>query len=184
MSNFTVSSEGQFVNRIKQRQSKWVGLGKFSFTLKVPQDTYPGEYSWWYMQEFGVPPHDINPKNSKYLVFPGPEGKVFWDSVIHHPGFKASHSVTLVKETIDNMVRDAIRAAFAEGGADNPQILKEALLKAGETAKELIVESMAQTLSIIPREVDPEYPLQSGKLGGRIASQEFDRIATIVDTSG
>lgn len=179
---FSVKSNGKFIERIQSRINKWSGL-KLAACLKVSEDL-----KWWYWNEYGTAtysekaptgPYSIDPKNTDLLIFPDSHtGEAVYTEHVTHPGIKPSRSVTKVWDEIVNQANQKLSEAFEQGALDNPQILKQAILDAVALGKELIVQSMAVNL---PGYRDENPPISAGRLGGLTASQVFEAEARVVD---
>lgn len=171
---FKLKSGGRFkatINKIKGTLPTVVGA----------KLTVPPELAWWYWMEYGTAPHVIKPNSSKYLVFPGPNGKTFAEEV-NHPGTKPLRIVETVYPEIKSEASRILAESFAKGALTNPELFRQAFMDAVQRAKVLIVESMAKTLQPNgPRPVDSTYPKQSGKLQGKLASNVFEEQSTVVE---
>jgi len=170
------SFKGDFLEKINKRLEQWEGQPKIAAAITVPP-----ELQWWYYQEFGVAGHPIAPVQSKQLVLPGPvfipEGQsVEW------PGIEPTHTVGTVYEKLQEKAVEQLPALFGDNGYNPEEVKKQFLTQFMEEVKQEIVDQMATDIPGT-REANADYPKQGGKLGGRHASDVFDELATIEDTS-
>jgi hypothetical protein len=198
-----VRSKGIFRKQIQERIQRWQSVSAYTAILRVPY-----EHRWWYWQEFGTAsgydapdampegmvvsndlPSSANPSGygivpklhsgTDYLVFEA-GGTTHFARSVHHPGIKARKPVRKVLETIVAESRQYVRSALAHGGSSSPEHLKAAVKATGERAKQLIVQSFGLHVSGV-RKPNPEYPNQTGKLGGSTAADVLkDAIAVSV----
>jgi len=173
---FKIGVRGQFAQRLQDRIEKWAATNKVSARLRIPK-----ELEWVYWQEYGVPGHTILPVESKMLAFPGEGGTELRDQV-EWPGVKPHHTILNAMDEIADAAREHLVQAMNRGGADDPEIVKEEMAQAVETAKALIVSGYERDLPGT-RPDNAEYPKQSGKLHGETAASVFDELAEVVDGS-
>lgn len=169
----SVSSGGQLIAALRDRYSKWSGL-RASARLTVPP-----ELSWWHHQEFGTAPYPIDPITGEALAFPQ-GGQTVIREHVDHPGLKPKRMVTQVLPDIENKTSENVNRALAEGGIDDPEMVRAAVIQSVRDAKELIVQSIAQNLPGT-RPANPDYPKQGGKLEGRTAAEVFEAEAVVVE---
>jgi hypothetical protein len=183
----TTRVSGQFSKAMQGRIQRLEGV-TISARIEVP-DTLV----WWYWQEFGTASsgdagrasghsYEIVPKQAKLLVYPYNGQKVISLRVEAHPGIKPRRSVTKALPEIREATQANVRKALVAGGADHPELIRQAILESAQEAKRLIVESIAQNIPGT-RDGDSEEHISPGKLGGRTAASVFDEEAQVVDLS-
>lgn len=170
----TLRSKGQFAKRLQERIDKWAAAKGIAARIHIPP-----ELEWVYWQEYGVPGHKIVPVESKMLAFPGEGGTELRDQV-DWPGIKPHHTVTKSLDDIHTNAAVLVQEAMAQGAADDPELLRQAVVNAVEEAKAIIVGGMAADLPGT-RPDNPEHPKQSGKLHGDTAANVFDELAEVVE---
>jgi predicted DNA-binding protein (UPF0278 family) len=185
---FKVNFKGDFTQRIQKRIAELAANKSPAARIRVPADM-----KWWYFQEHGTrgktsgsngKQYTISAKPGGKLVFTNSQGvKVFADSVPHY-GVKPSRFLTSVLPEIQAEVRRAFREALLKGALDSPADFKAVVLHSVQSAKKLIGDSMRAKLQPNgPKPSNSTYPKQSGKLGGQLAADVFERDAIVVDTS-
>jgi len=167
-----VTSDGAFARRLEERIEKWRG-NKIAATLVVPD-----ELKWWYFQENGVPARTIVPVESTRLAFPGEGGGTELRTSVDWPGIKPHHTVQNVMEDVHLETQALVTQALQAGGADDPELVKQAVAEAVKEARALIAAQMAEDLPGT-RPDNPTYPKQSGRLHGETASSVFLSLAGV-----
>ncbi len=176
--------QGLFTKKLNARIEAWNGAPKSGAQLYAPD-----ELSWWYFQEYGTAnkgvhggaTYPIEPVDAKELVFPGPGGAgVTRTHHVDHPGIPPRKAITQVLPQIQDNIKKLIRQSLADGGVDQPGLIKDAVLQAAEDAKALIVESIAEH---IPGTRSGTEDIPAGRLHGSTAASVFADLSTIVDTT-
>lgn len=181
---FKTQIAGKFVEQVEARARKWADT-KISARITVPD-----ELVWWYWQEFGTAAsgdagrasghtYEIVPVKAKYLIYPYQGKKVMTLKVEAHPGIKPRRSVTKALPDIRDNTKTTVRQALHQGGADHPELIREAILEATLAAKRRIVASIAENITGT-RVGDPDNFISPGRLGGETAASVFDSQAQVV----
>jgi len=176
MFSLKVVTNGEFSKRLEARAEKWRGR-KIAAHIHAPD-----ELKWWYWNEHGVPARTIVPVESTRLAFPGEGGGTELRTSVDWPGIKPHHTVQNVMEDVRAATQVLVRHALDNEGADNPDLVEQAVVEATKEAKSLIVTQMAEDLPGTRRD-NKTYPKQSGKLHGETAASVFDRLAGVKDDS-
>ena len=169
---FTVKAQGLFSKQLQARIEKW--SGSVATRIRIPE-----ELRFLYWQEYGIPGHTIVPVEAKVLAFPGEGGTQLRESV-SWPGTKPTRTISKSLDEIHAAAAMHLQGALQAGGADDPELVRRALLEATEEAKAVIAEGLATDLPGT-RPENPEYPKQSGRLHGETASDVFTALAEVVE---
>lgn len=170
---FNTSLTDKFQQEMEKRANAWSGKPSLSYAISIPP-----ELMWVIYQEFGIN-HYYNITGPDGVAFQGHSGLTILPSVIH-PGLQPTHTIGTINEAMMNgPLQEAIVKAFATSGYQ-VEGTKAYLNDFMEAVKLLIVEQMATDLPGT-RPADPQFPLQSGKLLGRTASEVFAENATVVN---
>lgn len=104
------------------------GKGEFNKTTD-PNATGVFAAWYWYMIEFGTPPHTIRAKNAPRLVFEGREGVLKYMREVSHPGTtRYAHIFPIYRSEKKNMKRRMARAvnvALKKAIANQPVTQKD-----------------------------------------------------------
>jgi hypothetical protein len=168
---------GNFLSRIKARQVAWSATTKLGARLHLPDGM-----EWVYYHEvgtFGPYPIPTMPTGVAYL---DDNGVLVKAAQVFHPGVKATHMIQNTMPEIDRASAEAVQEAFIAGAADNPATLQGKLEQATEEAKNLITQSISQSLPGT-KAFNAQFPKQSGKLKGATAAEVFNEQAEVIPLS-
>lgn len=179
--NLKTTYKSQYLETLRKRAEAWKLSGNLGFKLR-PESS---GFDWIDALEHGTRqssgPYIIVPRTGRgSLVFLS-GGVLHFEKEIRHPGIRPHRFIA-------NSIHD-IRQLYKDGllkfGIDNPELIEEHLLNIGDQAKVIITENLALVTKdpfqkAQEREFGDIYPAQAGRLGGRSASEEFERIVKVV----
>lgn len=66
------------------------------------------DWGKWWVLEYDMPPHPIDPKNASYLVFMGKDGELVRTKHVNHPGHVGNHAIEEAMATFEAEIKDAL----------------------------------------------------------------------------
>jgi len=172
----------QYLKKLQERSAAWsTASNQLGFRL-VPEAS---GFDWINNLEHGTRqgkgPYIITPTPGRFKLVFISEGVLHFEGQVLHPGI---HPHRFIANSLPD-IRELYKRGIIKYGVDNPSHLQDYLESLGKEIKIIITENLtlvtkSEIQKAEERRFGAQFPNQAGRLGGRSAAQEFERIVKVV----